>query len=90
MESRVSWDKKFNINNYNKIIEEVLFWKLNIRKLNDKSLYGHENPHLFIYSDLSNTSLASVYKENGKLNIYKNNLILWKKLKVLHRESLKQ
>ena len=26
IESRVSWDKKFNINNYNKMVEEILFW----------------------------------------------------------------
>ena len=25
IESRVSWDKKFNINNYNKMAEEILF-----------------------------------------------------------------
>ena len=71
IESRVSWDKKFNINNYNKMVGEILYWKFIITKLNNKSLYGHEIPHLFIYSDASNTGLASVYKENGKLNIYK-------------------
>ena len=49
------------------MVEEILFWKLS------KSLYGHENPHLFIYSDASNTGLASVYKENGKLNMCKKN-----------------
>ena len=43
---------------------------MNIRKLNNKSLYRH--PHLFIYG-ASNTGLASVYKENGKLNICKKN-----------------
>ena len=71
IESRVSWDKKFNINSYNKMVEEILYWKFNITKLNNKSLYGHEIPHLFIYSDASNTSLASVYKENGQLNMCK-------------------
>ena len=25
IESRVSWDKKFNINNYNKMVEEIVF-----------------------------------------------------------------
>ena len=50
------------------MVEEILFWKFNKRKLNNKSLYRHEIPYLFIYSDASNTGLASVYKENGKLN----------------------
>ena len=51
------------------MVEKILFWKFNIRKLNNKSLYRHEIPHLFIYADASNTGLASVYKENGKLNM---------------------
>ena len=73
IESRVSWDKKFNINNYNKMVEDILFWKFNIRKLNNKSFYRNEIPNLFIYSDASNTALASVYKENGKLNMCNKN-----------------
>ena len=73
IESRLFWDKKLNINNYNKIAQEILFWKFNIKKLNNKSLYKHEIPHLFIYSDASSTGLASVYKENGKLHTCKKN-----------------
>ena len=69
VESRVSWDKRFNIKDYNKMFEEILFWKLIIRKSNKKSLYKHEIHYLFIYSDANNTSLVSVYKGNGKLNI---------------------
>ena len=76
IESRVSWDKKFNINNYNKMVKEILFWKFSITKLNSKSLYGYEIPHLFIYSDPSNTGLASVYKKNGKLNMCKKSFNL--------------
>ena len=72
------------------MVEEILFWKLS------KSLYGHENPHLFIYSDASNTGLASVYKENGKLNMCKKNFNFIEEtvdtvnfIKVIHGESLK-
>ena len=35
IESRVFWDRKLNINNHNKIVEKILFWKFNIRKLNN-------------------------------------------------------
>ena len=73
IESRVSWDKEFNINSYNKMVEEILFWTFKIKKLNNKSLYRHEIPQLFIYSDPSSTGLALVYKENGKLNMCKKN-----------------
>ena len=65
--------QKFNITNFSKMVEEVLFWKFNIRKLNNKSLYRHELAHLFIYSVPSNRGLASVYKENDKLSICKEN-----------------
>ena len=53
IESRASRDKKFNINNYNKMVDEILFWKFNIKKLNNKSLYGHEFPHLFILTQVT-------------------------------------
>ena len=55
------------------MLNKIKGFKFNITKLNNKSLYGHEIPHLFIYSDASNTGLASVYKENGKLNMCKKN-----------------
>ena len=72
------------------MFDEILFWKFNIRKLNNKSLYRHEIPHLFIFSDASNTGLVSVYKENGKLKICNKNFNFIEETKVLHRESLKQ
>ena len=78
------------------MVGEILYWKFIITKLNNKSLYGHEIPHLFIYSDASNTGLASVYKENGKLNMCKKNFNFIEEtvdtvnfIKVLHGESLK-
>ena len=55
------------------MVEKILFWKFNIRKLNNKPLYRHEIPHLFVHADARNTGLVSVYKENGKLNMYKKN-----------------
>ena len=55
------------------MVGEILYWKFIITKLNNKFLYGHEIPHLFIYSDASNTGLASVYKETGKLHMCKEN-----------------
>ena len=44
------------------------FYSGNLTKLNNKALYGHEIPHLFTYSDASNTGVAPIYKENCKLN----------------------
>ena len=73
IESRISWDKKFNLNEYQGVINEILFWKFNIKVLNFKSLVNLGIPYLFIYSDASNEGLASVYKEKGKLRICSKN-----------------
>ena len=70
------------------MFEEILFWKSNIRKLNNKSLYGHEIPHLFICSDASNTGLSSVYKENSKLNKWKKNFNFIEETKSSTRREL--
>ena len=43
-------------------------------KLNNKSLCTHEIPYLLFCSDASNTGIASLYRENSKLNICKKNL----------------
>ena len=44
------------------MVEEILFWKFDIRKLNNKSLCRHEIPHLFIYSDASSIGLVNFAK----------------------------
>ena len=74
IESWISPEKMFNINDYNKMVEEILFWKFNIGKSNNKYLYRHETAHLFIHSGWSKSGLAPMFKENGKLNICKKNL----------------
>ena len=43
-------------------------------KLNNKSLCTHEVPYLLFYSEAINTGIASLCKENSKLNICKKKL----------------
>ena len=57
IEKRLSWDKRFNVGNYNDTVEEILFWKFNIRNLNNKAFRGYKVPSLFVYSDGSNNAL---------------------------------
>ena len=66
IEKRLSWDKKINIGNYNHTVEEILFWKFNIRNLNNKALREYKILSLFVYSDASNNGLASIYKDKGR------------------------
>ena len=92
IEKRLSWDKKFNIGNYNDTVEEILYWKFNIRNLNNKVFREYRIPSLFVYSDASNNGLASVYKDRGKSFIcYKNfdktekkQSSTWRKLEAIH------
>ena len=72
IESRPSWDNKFNLSLHQEAIKEIIFWKTNKIK-NKKVIKEYEIPSLLVYSDASNSGLVSVYKEKGKANIcYKN------------------
>ena len=62
-EKRLPWDKIFNIGNYNDTVDKVLYWKFNIRNLNNKVFREYRIPSLFVYSDTSNNGLASADKE---------------------------
>ena len=87
IEKRLSWDKKFNIGNYNDTVKEILFWKFNIRNL--KVFREYRIPSLFVYSDASNNELASVYKGEGKSficykNFEKKQSSTWRELEAIH------
>ena len=49
IEKRLSWDKKFNIGNYNDTVEEILYWKFNIRNLYSKVFREYRIPSLLAY-----------------------------------------
>ena len=92
IEKRLSWGKSFNVGNYNDTVEEILFWKFNMRNLNNKAFREYKIPSLFVYSDASNNALASVYKGKGKSficskifdKIEKKHSSTWRELEVIH------
>ena len=69
IESRPSWDNKFNLSLHQEAIKEIIFWKNNIKIINKRFIKEYKIPSLLVYSDASNSGLASVYKEKGKANI---------------------
>ena len=69
IESRPSWDNKFNLLLHQEAIKEIIFWKNNIKIINKRFIKEYKIPSLLVYSDASNSSLASVYKEKDKVNI---------------------
>ena len=73
IESRSSWDTKFNIAHHTGTVKEIIFWKNNIKSFNKRVIKEYVIPTIFVYSDASNSGLASIYKDKGKDKIcYKN------------------
>ena len=68
IESRPSWDNKFNLSLHHKAVEDIIFWKNKIKTSHKRFIKEHKIPPSLVYSDASNSGLASVYKEKGKPN----------------------
>ena len=68
------WDKTFNIGNYNDTVDEILFWKFNLVKYNNKVINCYNIPFFHVHSDASNTEIACVFDVRGKRNICYRNL----------------
>ena len=64
-----SWDSKFNSSLYQEAVKEIIFWKNNIKIINKRFIKEYKIPSLLVYSDASNSGLASVYKQKGKPNV---------------------
>ena len=73
IEQSSSWDKTFNIGNYNDTVDEILFWKFNLVKYNNKVINCYNILFFHVHSDASNTGIACVFDATGKGNIcYRN------------------
>ena len=74
IEQSSSWDKTFNIGNYNDTVDEILFWKFNLVKYNDRVTNCFNITLFLLHSDASNTGIACVFDLSGKKNICYRNL----------------
>ncbi|CAH3032505.1 unnamed protein product, partial [Porites lobata] len=59
LESRRSWDSRFNIGLHNDCLSEIFFWKNNIVSLNTRPILPYNAPLLFSYSDASNVACGA-------------------------------
>ena len=75
IEQSSSWDKTFNIGNYKDTVDEILFWKFNLVKYNNKVINCYNIPFFHVHSDASNTGIACVFDVRRKRNICCRNLI---------------
>ena len=55
IEQSSSWNKTFNIGNYNDTVDETLFWKFDLVKYNNKVINCYNIPLFHVHSDGSNT-----------------------------------
>ena len=69
IEQSFSWGKAFNIENYNDTVDEILFWKLNLMKYNNKVINCYNIPLSHVHSDASNTGIACVFDVRRMKNI---------------------
>ena len=69
IEQSSSWDKTFNIGNYNDTVAKILFWKFNLVKYNNKVINCHNIPMFHVHSDASNAGIACVFDAKGNKNI---------------------
>ena len=66
IEQSSSWDRTFNIGSYNDKVDEILFWKLNIVKYNNKVINCNNIPLFHVHSDASNSRIACVFDVRGE------------------------
>ena len=64
IESRISWDKTFNVLHYNEVVNEILFWKFNLCALNKRPIIKYNVPQLKVFSDASSTGIGAFYDQN--------------------------
>ena len=59
IESRRSWDSRFDIGLHNDCLSEIFFWKNNIVSLNARPILHYCAPLLFNFSDSNNVACGA-------------------------------
>ena len=59
IDSRSTWDSRFNIGLHNDCLSEIFFWKNNIVSLNSRNIVPYQAPFLLSFSDASNMACGA-------------------------------
>jgi len=74
IEYQQRWDSRVNLKPFDKVIQEIHFWKDNLYNLNLKYLKPYSIPKLIVSSDASNLGIAAFVKINGSYQLCFKNL----------------
>jgi hypothetical protein len=64
---RKHWDKLVSLSSSSRVIEELFFWKSNVRILNKRFLFEYSLPQVLVYSDASHTGCGAWTAQCGGL-----------------------
>ena len=66
IQAELKWDKCIRLHEYDKAIQEIIFWRNNLIRLNSRVLYPYQVPTVFISSDASNHALSAQFLKGGR------------------------
>ena len=66
IQAELKWDKCIRLHEYDKAIQEIIFWRNNLIRLNSRVLYPYQVPTVFISSDASNHALSAQLLKAGR------------------------
>ena len=73
MQAELTWDKRIRLHESDKAIQEIIFWRNNLIRLNLRVLYTYQVPTVFSSSDASNHALSAQFLKGGTEYIYFKN-----------------
>ena len=65
IQAELTRDKRIRLHENDKAIQEIIFWRNNLTRLNSRVLYPYQVPTVFISSDASNHALSAKFLNGG-------------------------
>ena len=73
IQAELTWDKRIRLHENDKAIQEIIFWRNNLIRLNSRVLYTYQVPTVFTSSDANDHALpAQCLKEGREYICFKN------------------
>ena len=66
-----TWDNRIKVRDWD-AIQEIIFWKFNFHRLNERRLYHYDIPFILVASDASETGVAAHVVPTDRRVAYRN------------------